>query len=51
VLVGDAIHVFVDNGERRLAEIRARLDADRVDYSDIAETPPTIEDVFVSATK
>ena len=51
VLVGDAIHVFVDNGERRLGEIRARLDADRIDYSDIAQTPPTIEDVFVSATK
>jgi ABC-2 type transport system ATP-binding protein len=51
VLVGDAIHVFVDDGERRLGEIRARLDADRVDYSDIARTPPTIEDVFVSATK
>jgi ABC-2 type transport system ATP-binding protein len=50
VLVGDAIHVFVDDGERRLGEIRARLDSDRIEYSEIVQTPPTIEDVFVSAT-
>ncbi len=50
VLVGDAIHVFVDDGALRLREIRARLDSDRVEYSEIAEVPPTIEDVFVSAT-
>jgi ABC-2 type transport system ATP-binding protein len=50
VLVGDAIHVFVDEGERRLREIRERLDRDGIDYAEIAEVPPTIEDVFVTAT-
>jgi len=50
VLVGDAIHIFVDDGARRLKEIRGRLDADHIDYAEIAEVPPTIEDVFVSAT-
>ena len=50
VLVGDAIHVFVDDGERRLLEIRARLDSDGIEYAEIAQVPPTIEDVFVSAT-
>jgi ABC-2 type transport system ATP-binding protein len=50
VLVGDAIHVFVDNGAVRLREIRTRLDSEHIDYSEIAEVPPTIEDVFVNAT-
>ncbi len=50
VLVGDAIHVFVDDAERRLREIRERLDADGVQYAEIAEVPPTIEDLFVTAT-
>jgi len=50
VLVGDAIHIFVDDGARRLQEIRSRLDSDHIDYAEIAEVPPTIEDVFVSAT-
>jgi len=50
VLVGDAIHVFVDEAERRAREIRERLDADRVQYEDITRVPPTIEDLFVAAT-
>ncbi len=50
VLVGDAIHVFVDEAERREREIRERLDADRVEYEEIAQVPPTIEDLFVNAT-
>ncbi|MGO9606705.1 MAG: ABC transporter ATP-binding protein [Candidatus Binataceae bacterium] len=50
VLVGDAIHVFVDNGTLRLEELRRRLDTERVEYSEIAEVRPTIEDLFVSAT-
>jgi drug efflux transport system ATP-binding protein len=50
VLVGDAIHVFVDDGTRRLKEIRARLDADGVEYSELVEVPPSIEDLFVTAT-
>ena len=50
VLVGDAIHVFVDDGTRRLKEIQARLDADRVEYVELAQVPPTIGDLFVTAT-
>ena len=50
VLVGDAIHVFVDDGARRLREIQARLDSDHTDYSEIAQVPPSIEDLFVTAT-
>jgi ABC-2 type transport system ATP-binding protein len=50
VLVGDAIHVFVDDGALRLREIRTRLDSEHIDYIEIAEVPPTIEDIFVNAT-
>ena len=50
VLVGDAIHVFVDEGPRRLAEIRQRLDAVGIEYHEAAQVPPSIEDLFVSAT-
>ena len=50
VLVGDAIHVFVDDGTRRLKEIQARLDADGVEYGELAQVPPSIEDLFVTAT-
>jgi ABC-2 type transport system ATP-binding protein len=50
VLVGDAIHVFVDDGESRLRELRDRLDGDRIQYSEFERVPPTIEDLFVSAT-
>jgi ABC-2 type transport system ATP-binding protein len=50
VLVGDAIHLFVDDGDRRLRELRDRLDADRIEYSEFERVPPTIEDLFVSAT-
>ena len=50
VLVGDAVHVFVDEGPRRLSEIQKRLDADHIEYSEIAQVPPSIEDLFVTAT-
>src|SRR5215471_8794645 len=50
VLVGDAIHVFVDDGARRLREIKARLDAGRVEYDQMTQVPPSIEDLFVAAT-
>jgi ABC-2 type transport system ATP-binding protein len=50
VLVGDAIHVFVDDGALRLREIRTRLDSEHIDYIEIVEVPPSIEDIFVNAT-
>ena len=50
VLVGDAIHVFVDDGPRRLAELEQRLRSDGIEFVEIAEVPPSIEDLFVTAT-
>jgi len=50
VLVGDAIHVFVDDGPRRLDEIANRLEAAGIEYHEAMQVPPSIEDLFVSAT-
>ena len=50
VLVGDALHVFVDDGPHRLAEITRRLDAAGIEYQEATQVPPSIEDLFVSAT-
>ena len=49
LLVGDHVHLFVDNAARRLPEMRARLEAAGVSYDSIGPVEPSIEDVFVSA--
>jgi ABC-2 type transport system ATP-binding protein len=49
LLVGDHVHLFVDNAARRLQELRARLEAAGVSYGSIAPVQPSIEDLFVSA--
>ncbi len=49
LLVGDRVHLFVDNAARRLPELRARLEAAGAAYDSIQSVAPTIEDLFVSA--
>jgi ABC-2 type transport system ATP-binding protein len=49
LLVGDHVHLFVDNAAGRLPELRARLEAAGASYDSIGSVPPSIEDVFVSA--
>jgi ABC-2 type transport system ATP-binding protein len=51
LLVGDRVHVFVDEGARRLADLRARLESAGVVYDSIQPVPATIEDLFVSAVE
>jgi ABC-2 type transport system ATP-binding protein len=51
LLVGDHVHLFVDSANRRLAELRARLQAAGVSYDSIDPVAPSIEDLFVSALK
>jgi ABC-2 type transport system ATP-binding protein len=51
VMVGDAVHAFVDDAARRTIEIRTALDAASAAYSEVLEVPPTIEDLFVSAVR
>jgi ABC-2 type transport system ATP-binding protein len=51
LLVGDRVHAFVDDANRRLPELRARLDAKGVRYGSIEQVVPSIEDLFVSAVE
>jgi len=51
LLVGDRVHVFVDDAARRLPELRARLDTGKVPYDSIEQVAASIEDLFVSAVE
>ena len=51
VLVGDAVHLFVDDGERRIAELGARLNGRQIAFDEIVRVTPTIEDLFVEAVR
>ncbi len=51
VLVGDGVHLVVDDGPRRIAELRARLAAAGVPVDEITQAAPSIEDLFVSVVE
>ena len=51
VLVGDAVHVFVDDSARRIPELRATINERGLAYDDIVRVTPTIEDLFVEAVR
>jgi len=51
LLVGDHVHVFVDDATKRLPELRRRLDANKVAYGSIEQVAASIEDLFVSAVE
>jgi len=51
LLVGDRVHVFVDEAARRLPDLRARLESAGVIYGSIQSVAATIEDLFVSAVE
>jgi ABC-2 type transport system ATP-binding protein len=51
LLVGDRVHLFVDEAARRLADLRARLESAGVVYDSILPVAATIEDLFVSAVE
>jgi ABC-2 type transport system ATP-binding protein len=51
VLVGDGVHLVVDDAERRIPELRQQLAAAGVDFEDIVEVTPSMEDLFVSAVE
>jgi ABC-2 type transport system ATP-binding protein len=51
LLVGDRVHLFVDEAARRLPDLRARLDSAGVVYDSIQPVAATIEDLFVSAVE
>jgi drug efflux transport system ATP-binding protein len=49
VLVGDGVHLVVDDATRRTPEIRSRLRNSAVPFDAITQVTPTIEDLFVAA--
>jgi len=51
LLVGDHVHLFVDEAARRLADLRARLESAGIVYDSIQPVAATIEDLFVSAVE
>jgi ABC-2 type transport system ATP-binding protein len=51
LLVGDHVHVFVDDAGRLPPELQTYLDRERVPYDSIELGSPTIEDLFVSAVE
>lgn len=51
LLAGDRVHIFVDNADRRLPELRSYLDANHIAYDSVEQVTPSIEDLFVSAVE
>ncbi len=45
---GDAIHLFVDDAERRMPEVQRALEVAGVPVEAIRKTPPRIEEAFIS---
>ncbi len=51
VMVGDGVHLVVDDAERRLPQLRQRLAMAGLAFDQITNIPPTIEDVFIAAVQ
>ena len=51
LLVGDRVHLFVDEAARRLPDLRGRLESAGIVYDSIQPVAATIEDLFVSAVE
>jgi ABC-2 type transport system ATP-binding protein len=49
VLVGDGLHLMVDDAAKRVPELRLRLASANLPFDRIEEIAPTIEDLFVQA--
>ena len=51
MLVGDAVHLFVDDAGRRISDLSARLNGGEIPFDEIVRVTPTIEDLFVEAVR
>jgi ABC-2 type transport system ATP-binding protein len=49
MVVGDSVHLFVDDVSQGRSTIRSLLDKADIQYQAIEQVPPTIEDFFVEA--
>lgn len=50
LLVGDGVHLVVDDAARRIPEVRAALQTAGLAFDRLEKVEPTIEDLFVAAT-
>ena len=50
VLVGDGVHLVVDDAERRIPELRSHMMSAAVPVQSIEHVAPSMEDIFVAAT-
>jgi ABC-2 type transport system ATP-binding protein len=50
LLVGDGMHLVVDDAARRIPELRAKLQKARLSFDRLEEVAPTIEDLFMATT-
>ena len=48
VLVGDGVHLVVDDAPRRIAQFRKQLEAASIPFDSIGASEPSIEDLFVA---
>ncbi|HTY54490.1 MAG TPA: ABC transporter ATP-binding protein [Candidatus Binataceae bacterium] len=48
VLVGNGVHLVVDDAQRRLPQLRQSLEAGSIPFDAITPSEPTIEDLFVA---
>lgn len=51
VLVGDGVHLTVDDAERRIPELRRRLTEAGLTFDEIVPVTPSIEDVLVATVQ
>jgi len=51
MLVGDRVHLFVDDAARRIPELRARLTAAGLPFDHVTQVTPSIEDLFVATVQ
>ena len=49
LVVGDGVHLVGDDAGRLLPAIRERLRAAAIPFGEVAQVPPTIEDLFVAS--
>jgi ABC-2 type transport system ATP-binding protein len=49
LVVGNGVHLVVDDAGRRVPEVRARLEGAAVPFSEVTAVAPTFEDVFVAS--
>jgi ABC-2 type transport system ATP-binding protein len=51
VLVGDGVHLLVDDAARIIPGLREQMDAAQVRYVSVEAVTATLEDVFVNAVE